>query len=229
MAKILLGATIGDARGSAGAIVYSKNRSGAYIRQKVSPVQPRTARQTLVRQLFSALAIYWGQSLDVAERAAWTALAATNPVTDVFGNSQILTGLQLFMRVNRNRQQLALAVLDAAPANQDVTPLSALSMTAVSATQVISVTHAPSPIPATHYLLVFGSPPLSPGVSFFKPLLKALSAVGPGVASPFDVSSAWIALYGAFSAGQRIGIKAVMINGDTGAASSDVFATAIAT
>jgi hypothetical protein len=128
MAKIKLGATLGDARNAAGAIVYSKNQFGAYIRQKVSPVQPRTPRQTQVRQQFTDISKRWGVVLTDSQRNGWKALAAANPVSDVFGDSQTLTGLQFYQRVSRNLQEAGEPILDDAPADQNVTGLLTLAV-----------------------------------------------------------------------------------------------------
>jgi len=49
VAKIQFGNIVADARNSVGGVVYSRNTWGAYIRQKVSPVQPRTPRQNEMR------------------------------------------------------------------------------------------------------------------------------------------------------------------------------------
>ncbi|MDP2660062.1 MAG: hypothetical protein Q8R28_04980 [Dehalococcoidia bacterium] len=228
MAKILLGATIGDARGSAGAIVYSRNQFGAYIRQKVSPVQPQTNRQTTVRQLFTTLAIRWGSVLTDAQRAAWLALAASNPVVDVFGNSQIMTGLQLYMRVNRNLQECGITVIDAAPADQSVTPLASLSCAFTTSTQVVEVGFSPSPVPADHSLVVYATPPFSAGKAFFKPLLRLVEVFATAQASAADMSTLYLAKFGAFLEGQRIGVKAFQVNTTNGAASPDVFANKLA-
>lgn len=228
MAKILLGATIGDARGSAGAITYSRNRSGAYIRQKVSPVNPSTARQTLVRQRFSTLSVNWGNVLTVAQRTAWLALAAVNPVTDVFGNSQVLTGLQLYQRVNRNLQEIGVTVLDVAPADQSVVPLASLSAAATTSTQLIEVGFTASPLGAQSQLLIYATAPMSPGKAFFKPLLRVIGPSGAAAVSAVDMSAVYIAKFGAFQVGQRIGFKAFVINEVNGASSPDMFADTIA-
>lgn len=223
MAKILLGATIGDARGSAGAIVYSKNRSGAYIRQKVSPVQPRTARQTLVRQQFSDLAIRWGAVLTDAERSAWIALAAVNPVVDVFGNSQILTGLQLYLRVNRNLQECTVATIDTAPADQQVQTIDSISVAASAGAQTITLTFLPTPVGAPEYMLVFATPPMSPGKSFYKSLLRFIAVLGSGTATGQGLAGTYIPKFGAIPLGQRIGFKALKVSTTNGAATSDQF------
>lgn len=45
MAKIKFGMMMTDARGKLGGQVFSKNRSGSYVRTKVTPVNPQTTTQ----------------------------------------------------------------------------------------------------------------------------------------------------------------------------------------
>jgi hypothetical protein len=55
MAKINFGQTVNDARGKLGGTVFSKNKSGAYTRRKVTPANPRTVAQSRVRNFFGTL------------------------------------------------------------------------------------------------------------------------------------------------------------------------------
>jgi hypothetical protein len=55
MAKIKFGMMMTDARGKLGGHVFSKNRSGAYVRTKVTPVNGQTTAQTGVRAIFGAI------------------------------------------------------------------------------------------------------------------------------------------------------------------------------
>lgn len=227
MAKILLGATIGDARGSAGATVYSKNQFGAYIRQKVSPVQPRTPRQTQVRQQFSNMSKRWASVLTDSQRNGWLGLAAANPQPDVFGNPQILTGLQMYQLVNRNLQEIGVVIVDAAPANLAVTPLVTLTLAADSVGLTMTATFTATPLAATDLLLVSASPQLSAGRRFVKPFLRVLVASAAAQASPFNIFAAYIAAHGALVLGKRIGIGARVIRNTNGAGSPLFIATTL--
>lgn len=229
MAKILLGATIGDARNAAGAIVYSKNQFGAYIRQKVSPVQPNTPRQTLVRQQFTTLSNRWANTITDAQRTAWRALAIANPVPDVFGNSQVLAGIQFYQRVNRNLQEGGIAILDAAPPDQNVIPLTSLSVAADSALQTVGISFTAAPLGATSFIIIFATPLLNPGRQFTKSFMRRIGATGLASASPIAAEVVWIAKYGALAAGQRLGIMVAVIESTNGAASPFMFADTIVT
>jgi len=70
MAKIQFSAVVGDARGKVGGNVFTKGRSGAVLRTKVSPVQPRSSFQRAVRSGFTAESKAWTGDLDDTQRAA---------------------------------------------------------------------------------------------------------------------------------------------------------------
>lgn len=228
MAKILLGASVGDARGSVGAHVFSKNQFGSYIRQKVSPVQPRTARQMHVRGLFALLSTRWANILTDTQRAGWKSLAQANPTVDVFGNQQILSGLQYFERVNRNLQEVGVAPLDASPGNQDVTPLTIGVIQAKVAGTLLNFAFTPTPMPAGDHIVAYATPLLNQGVTFFKPKLKLAKADQVGaLVSPFEFGVDWVTLFGPLVAGQRIGMAAFVVRAANGAASATVYGNTI--
>jgi|HubBroStandDraft_1064217.scaffolds.fasta_scaffold13052_1 hypothetical protein len=200
MAKILLGATIGDARNKAGAIVYSKNRFGSYIRQKVSPVQPRTPAALAIRSSFTSLSKGW-QALSAINQASWIALASANPVKDVFGNSQTLTGHEFYIRVNQNLYNAGLTLLTAAPANQSVDAPTAGVLTVVH-TGTFSMTVVPTPA-TTDAVVLRATPALSQGRTFVTSLLKQVYIGAPPVSSPLVAGTAWEKVFGTIPTGAK--------------------------
>lgn len=117
MAKILLGATLGDIRGKQGGTVYSRNRYTNYTRQKTTPVNPRSIKQTTVRNMFGTISANW-RSLTPSEQQSWINLADQVKATNVFGNSFVYTGFNVFMMGNQTLQTLGIstAVVKSAPA-----------------------------------------------------------------------------------------------------------------
>ncbi len=130
MAKVKFGAMVNDARGKMDGVVYSKNQYGAYVRQKVSPVNPLSERQALARQRMANLSKYWGGTLTPAQRLAWNGFAKLNPVTDVFNDKQQLSGLACFNRINGVLLNAAIAKIDTPPANLLVTGLASITVVA---------------------------------------------------------------------------------------------------
>ena len=74
--KILWGALVVDGRRKIGGQVASKNRGGAYMRNKVTPVNPQTAAQTAIRNRLAGLSQAW-RALTAAQRAAWNGAVGT--------------------------------------------------------------------------------------------------------------------------------------------------------
>ena len=74
IARILFGNIVSEARGKLGGVVFSRNTSGAYARQKVSPVQPRTPAQLNQRSRLTAVSKVW-ETLTQNQREAWKAFS----------------------------------------------------------------------------------------------------------------------------------------------------------
>lgn len=102
MARVLFTAVVADMRNKLNGTVFSKNKSGAYTRTKVTPVNPQSASQTQNRQRLSRFSQLW-RTLSIAQITAWNDLAKSQPFgTDVFGNPKFLSGLSLFVKLNSN-------------------------------------------------------------------------------------------------------------------------------
>lgn len=227
MAKILLGATLGDARGSVGGVTYTKGRFGPVLRQKVSPVQPRSARVLNTRGLFALLAKRWAVTLTDAQRLGWIALAAANPRTNVFGNSVILTGLQMYESCNRNLQRCLLAPIDDAPPNMDVDALSTITFTPDKTGATFEVAHTPTPIPALHYLVMEATLQVNPGRAFVSSYYRYIALRIPTDPSPASIYVSYSLVWGSLRLGQRITGRAFFIKSTNGAASTPLVDTAI--
>lgn len=83
--------------GSTGNKTFSRNRFGAYIRRRVSGVNPNSTKQNNSRAAFRAAVIAWN-ALDSTTRGGWSAYAEVVPWLNKAGQSVRLTGLQMFLR-----------------------------------------------------------------------------------------------------------------------------------
>lgn len=98
MARIL-GFTYGELRGKIGGTVYSRNKSGAYARAKVTPVNPQTVIQQEARYRFGNMSILF-QSLSEAQKGCWQNFASThfNPLkgnnTGIYSGGNAFVGLR---------------------------------------------------------------------------------------------------------------------------------------
>jgi hypothetical protein len=140
VAKVKFGALAQDARGKIDGVVYSRNQFGSYVRQKVSPVQPQTARQTLVRERLTTLSKRFSTLISDAQRQAWNAFAKVNPVVDVFGNPQALSGISAYVRLNGVILNGGGTIIDTPPADLSVAGLLSLSVSIEEAGDVNAAT-----------------------------------------------------------------------------------------
>jgi len=222
VAKLKFGAVISDARGSIEGVTFSKGRAGAFARKRGVPRLQQSARTSGVRVGISNLARSWVSVLTQAQRDAWIALAVINPVTDVFGNSHILTGQQLYIRVNRLRAQAGLTALSAAPADQSVTGLATLTVTA-TAPATLSLAFTATPLAAGHRLYIFATPPLSPGKLATKSDMAFLGVSATAQASPFAAGSLYAARFGDMISTRLISVSVAVLRDDRGALSPYFF------
>jgi hypothetical protein len=153
-------------RGSLNGTVFSRNRAGAYVRTKVSPVQPLSEFSTVARGIFGNIAKAWAGTLDQAQRDLWTQYAADHPYTNVFGDNIILSGIAIFQAINRSILQIGGALIEV--------PTDIVAGTALSAGATPAVTETANEIDeisglvaatlgADEKLFVFATPPINPG------------------------------------------------------------------
>lgn len=180
MAKIKFGMIVTDGRGKLGGQVFSKNRSGSYIRTKVTPVNPQTTVQQLVRASFGALSQAWS-GLGANTIKQWNEAVSSWSKTDIFGDLRNPTGKNLYVRLN---QQLSVSLQPGI-----TTPPAKLEMVQGIVTQAI-VDATANTINFTGIysggdanIMVFATPPLSAGTSYVK---NQLRAIYPTLASSFD-------------------------------------------
>ena len=216
MAKILFGAIVADARKKIAGNVFSKSRFGAYVRKKSSPVQPRTNFQRAVRANFSALSKSFSTALTAAEIAAWNTFASTHSVKDRFGNTQLLTGLQWYQRLNRNLHTITQTAITSPPASITTADLGGLTVTQAALTPFhisVATTNLPS---AGEYLVITGAPPLPPGRTFigkrFRIILVDIGTTTP----PIDVSPSYTTKWGPQLATQAINLQIYNVSSTTG-------------
>lgn len=216
MAKIVFSAIVGDARKKIGGNVFTKGRSGAFVRRKVSPIQPRSSFQRNVRASFTALSKLWsGATMDDTKRAAWNALASNYPVKDKFGAAHTLTGLQMFQKLNRVLATMGVAAITTPPATLAAEYPGALTVVAtVAGPNTLTVDFATDPTAADN-AMIFGAAQQSAGRAFVGNKYRFLdNAPAPG---PIDISAKYVAKFGALIAGKKVPILVKYANVTTGA------------
>lgn len=216
--KMKFGAIVTDGRGKIGGHVASKNRAGAYLRTKASPVNPSTTAQASVRNVLGSISQAW-RGLTQAQRDSWNAGVASFATTDIFGDLRNPSGFNLFQRLNNNLAIVGIAAIDVCPAPMEV-PAYAISGLTVSLDPSfgISLTMGAA-VPAGFKLQIFATPAISAGVSFVKSEFRQIKVVASGTTTPIALALDWSAKFGsAPSAGQKIFVKTYLISSSTGQA-----------
>ena len=203
MAKAKYGGGIQDLRGAIAGQVHSRNTFGNYVRQKVSPVQPRSARQQEIRSNVAELSQRYSTQLSDTQLEAWRQAAASNTVRDVFGDTMTLTGINLYVKLNSVRALVNLAPLDDPPAPEELqTPLANITWNGT----VLNVNF--SNVSPTQYLAVWLTKPLPPGRAFVQQELRLLELIPGTATSPVDITGAYEMRFGTISPGSKIWLSA---------------------
>lgn len=204
-----------DGRGKLNGHVASKNRSGAYVRTKVSPSNPRTAFQLTVRSRLTFFAQSW-RALAAASIEAWNAAVNQFQKTNVFGDKVNPTGLDLYTRLNANLQNAGAAALTDPPlpegAEQPVVGTVVITNGGAKTVAYTGTTVASR-------IIVEATPGLSPGIRSLNGRFRQIGTFAGGTASPLDIASMYEAKFGDPAVGLLVGVQLKAINLTTGEAS----------
>jgi hypothetical protein len=116
MALIQPGPMASDIRGSMGGAVFSRNRSGLYIRRRVVPINPKTTGQTEARNRISALQLTFRTGLNPSQQQMWADLAAGTTAKNKIGLAISLTAQNVYIKINSLRLRCGLTAMHVAPA-----------------------------------------------------------------------------------------------------------------
>jgi len=226
--KIKWGALVVDGRNKIGGHVASKNRAGAYLRTKVTPVNPSSIAQVNVRQRLATMAVAW-RGLSDAARIQWNAAVASFSKTDIFGDLRNPTGFNLYCRLNINLAMIGVAAIGVPPL-----PLAVESLLTIVPTQVLagatSIAYTATPTPALHVLVVDATAPISPGKSFVKSEFRNIGQVAAAAATPYVATADYNAKFGGPGlTGQKVFFRAKFIHMTTGQAGLPLQASCIVT
>lgn len=195
---------------------FSHNAGGMYMRGRTTPINPSTPEQQTVRGLMGSLVNAWRAVLTDAQRDAWATYGANVSVVNRVGDTTFRGGFSWYVGCNVPRLQAGLPRVDDAPVIFD---------RGFATEPGIGTIVAPSTVPITFEtaddwvstddaaMLVYISRPFSPTVNFFNgPYQFAGVILGDATTPP--TSPAAITSPFVFSAGQKIGVRLVVTQGD---------------
>ena len=215
MAKIKLSALVSEMRGKLNGSVFSKNRGGAYLRTKVTPVNPQSISQGNVRATLTALSQAW-RALTEAERLAWAGAVSSFTGTDIFGDIKTPSGINLYIKLNLNLANIGEAPINTPPLAGSVGYFSALSLAADASASTIAATFTDVDVTAGMTVVVEATANISAGKSFVKSEFRKIGTFVGGSASPQAIGAMYVAKFGAMTAGKKLFVRFKCIDNVTG-------------
>lgn len=214
--KIKWGALVVDGRNKIGGQVASKNRAGAYMRNKVTPVNPSTPAQIAARSRLSAQSQAW-RGLTAAQRASFDAAVGDYAKTDIFGDIKNPSGFNLFVRLNSNLANIGASTITTAPAPVAVSVFDSVSLAAAEGAATLTATVSPADPPAGEQIVVRATAPQSAGVSFVKSEFRQIDVNATVSTGTIDLKAAYEAKFGSIApAGNKIFVEFIHVNTTTG-------------
>ena len=193
MAKIKFGMMMTDARGKLGGQVFSKNRSGSYVRTKVTPVNPQTSFQQASRFLLGALSQAWS-SLTRGQIEAWNNAVNEWARTDIFGDLRNPTGKNLFTELNKNAVQAGYSQMTEPPAKEEMPIVTLDKATLGIAANELEVELSGNAV--GHTLQFRATPTLSNGTTFVKDKLRVIGYVTGSATQTIDIGADYQTRFG---------------------------------
>lgn len=205
-----------QASGSVGGLTFSHNQGGMYMRARRTPTNPNSPQQAAVRALVAQLTSLWTSTLTQVQRASWGVYALNVPLISKVGDSQNVSGLNMYVRSNVPRIQSGLPRIDTIAAPFDLGdftfPTFGVDATADEADVTFTNTDAWANEDDSS-MLVYASRPVSPSVFFFKGPYRFAGRINGDAVTP-PTSPAAIALPFAVAPGERIFIKVSVSRAD---------------
>lgn len=226
MAKVKFTAFLADMRNKLNGSVFARNRGGAYVRTKVTPLNPQSIAQVGARSLLTGLAQGF-RSLTQDEITAWNNAVNDWQTTDIFGDSVSPTGLALYVRLNSNIINAGGTVITTPPSSVGAVALEQLGLTAAVTGDVFDIDFLPAAVPADHTMYVESTSMLSPGINNANSRFRFIDTHAAAGASPVDMFAAQTSKFGSLVAGQKVFVRAKFINKLTGEVSLALKASAI--
>lgn len=217
MAKIKLSAIVSEMRGKLNGSVFSKNRGGAYIRTKVTPVNPQTLAQGNVRATLTNLSQAW-RGLTEAQRLAWASAVSGFTSTDIFGDIKTPSGINLYNKLNLNLAAIGEAPINTPPVAVSVGYVDSLTVTAAAGAGTLSAAFTTVGESADQTVIVEATPCMSAGKSFVKSEFRQIGTFAGDATTPQALGAMYVAKFGSMVAGQKLFVRLKFVDKNTGVA-----------
>lgn len=193
-AKIKFGQIISEARGKVAGMVFSKNRSGSFIRTKATPIQPRTIHTQRLRSNLSAAAKAW-QGFSDTVRAEFTAHADEALIRNSLGDKVRISGFNFYIALCRNAFLITSPLPVTYPGSTQPGAVTSFSAACSYVPDKILLTFAPE-IPTTDSWVIYATRPMSLGRKPSSSDFRFIGFMEHTETSPFDITTYYVNKYG---------------------------------
>lgn len=217
--KVTMGIIVSEARGKVSGNVFSKNKGGAIVRNRVTPINRRSANQQNQRQQLAALAASW-RGLTEEQRVGWNAASPNFPQSDNLGQTIFLSGEQLYIRCNLNLILIGESQITDAPTPTSFDVLGFTSLSPDASAGTIGLAFTPT-VPAGFTMVVRATAPYSAGKSFVpQSAFRFIDAIAAAQTSPQAIGPQYVAVHGAITGatGQKIAVEMFLVENASGLA-----------
>jgi len=168
---VKFGTIIVDGSGTIGGNVIQSGKAGKIMRTKVSPIQPINEYTIQIKDYFKQCQDKWNSfSSSIVDE--WNVYATKYKYNNVFGDSKMLSGQQIFMKCCLNLFLSNNPLFENAPENP--TPgINVFMGISIVDTNSIILKFKEKPTD-THLMRIKATPPLRSGISFYKNRLSSL-------------------------------------------------------
>ena len=225
MARIKFGMMMTDARGKLGGHVFTKAKSGATIRTKVTPLNPKTSAQSEARSALGANSQTW-RLLSETQRLAWNSAAQEVSKTNAFGDTYFPSGKNYFTAVNNNIRNVGGVVLLDPPALVNMPGLTSVEVDFDLLAEQLDI--APNFIGDEDQIILVcnATSGQSAGRYNFSGKYRKFNSYSlAGLPQDTAVYNDYILKFGAPSAGQKVSFEFYLVNPHTGQVSPRVTTT----
>ena len=213
--KFMPGPFIGNASGSIGGNVFSRNRYGAYTRVRAIPVTSTTDAALNAKARFATASQAW-QALTDVQRLAWKEWALDNPIIDALGQQQELAGNAAYVQLNARLAAVGGAVIAVPPTIAPPTGLPTLVQQADIGAGDTDLAYTATPLAANQALYIQAAVVDSAGISYVQNKLRFIGVSAAAQASPFDHQSLVETRFGTLIVGQTLHVQVSVVDTVTG-------------
>jgi len=194
------------------------------MRNKVTPTNPNTARQSAVRARLSSFSQAW-KGLTQAQRDAWNAAVSGYTKTNVFGDTVNPSGKNLYTGLNSNLEKVGYSAISV-PA----VPESVISPDVSDAACSLSLTSLEFDFAAgsaDQTMFVQMSTPVSPGITNISSKVSLIGTQIQTTPATVDLWTEYVAIYGTPAVGQKIFMRISAVRDATGQSSTPAILSCI--